>query len=397
VIRSELRRLTILAVFLLLPSVGLFEKYLGQAGVLIYGAVGIPLLIFSLQPGSPLPRMFLRLKPRVAWGLVVLTFAVLIAAVVVVYPIANSGIVGGGSDSDDSIDQGVRALWAGRYPYDELTYLGQPVVALTGGLLLSTPAVMLLGGSAYQNVFWLALFFWVLLAQLRDVRLALLLLWLMFGLAPATFYGVLNGTDHIASALAVLVLTYWMMAEFQQKRRRVWLAVFGVALALGWRPNLLWLLPLIVMAVQRNAGWRTAGAAGSVMLLVLLATNLPFYLSNPVGYAPLHANFDLVRWLAGPLVPVLTGLLALVLAVIQPRPCEARILFRNCAWVLALPIWCLFLAYSAALRQVSWYFAAYGIFALFFSVTSYGVDLLAAAAQSPGKSPAPVAPVRGTK
>ena len=381
VTQSYGRRLAVFALFLLLPSVGLFDKYLGRGGVLIYGVVSVPLLIVILRPGSRLPRVFLRLKPRLAWGLVALTFAALIAAVVIIYPIANSGIVGGGSDSDDSLDQGVRALWTGRYPYDELTYLGQPVVALTGGLLLSTPAVLGLGGSAYQNVFWLALFFWALKAQLRDVRLALLLLWLMFGLAPTTFYGVLNGTDHIASALAVLVLTQWLLLEVHKKHRRVWLVVILLGLALGWRPNLLWLLPLIVMAVQRNAGWRTASLVGGSLLLVLLATNLPFYLYNPARYAPLQANFDLVRWLAGPLVPVLTGVLALALAVTQPRSCGISILFRNCAWVLALPIWCLFLASSAALGQLSWYFAKYGIFALFFSVASHGVDLLAFAGQ----------------
>jgi uncharacterized membrane protein len=70
-----------------------------------------------MRPASLPIRLALRLKPRTTWLLVILTFVVLTAAVVVIYPIANSGIVGGGSDVDDGLSLGVRELWAGRYPY----------------------------------------------------------------------------------------------------------------------------------------------------------------------------------------------------------------------------------------------------------------------------------------
>ena len=95
-----------------------------------------------------------------------------------------------------------------------------------------------------------------------------------------------------------------------------------------------------------------------------------------------------------PLQFVLTGILALILAVTLPRPCGTTALFRNCAWVLALPIWCLLLAHSIAARQLAWYFAKYGMFALFFGVASYGVDLLAFAAQFTRHSAAPPVPAR---
>jgi hypothetical protein len=384
--------LVFLALLLLIPSAGLVEKYLGRFGVWAYWICGGLAFFVVMRPASLPIRLALRLKPRTTWLLVILTFVVLTAAVVVIYPIANSGIVGGGSDVDDGLNLGVRELWAGRYPYTARSYLGGPVAVMGGALLLSTPSVFLLGSSAYQNLFWLTLFFLVLKARLGDVRLALLILWLMFALAPVTVYGLLTGDDHIANTLVVVVALHWLLTTAPERRRSALLAAVLVGLGLAWRPNFLPLIPVIVMALWRSTTRREAVLYSGIMFAVLACISLPFYLSNPAGYAPLHANFNIVPF--GTALAVATGLLAVGLAIWQPRPCSSSVVLRNCAIILIAPMWTLLIWQSLVYDQLVLYFDKYGLFALYFGVASLGVELLRRfSSQSSPAPPSPASPV----
>ncbi len=373
--RSFYLLLASLALFLLVPSAGIVEKYLGPRGVWIYWIVSGALLLAIMRPRSLPIRLTMRISPRLAWVLMALTLAALIAAFVVIYPIANSGIIGGGSDGDEAVNLGVRELWQGRYPYYAKTYLDNPVVTLMGGLLLSTPAT-LLGNSVYQNFVWLALFFVTLKLRLCDIRLALLLSWLVLLLAPIVFYELMTGSDRSANALAVLVSTQWLMTTLRSRQRRVIAAAILLGLSLAWRMNFLLLLPPIALAVWHNADHRTALVILAVIAVVLLIAIVPFYLVDPAGFTPLQTGLKLILPTASVVIPLLTGVMAMVLAFRQPRPCSINRLFRSCALVLALPIWCVIVLATLLSGHVTFSFAGYGVFALYFGVATYGVDLL---------------------
>jgi hypothetical protein len=362
------------ALFLLVPSTGIIEKYLGLPGVTAYWILGGLLLWFILRPASWPLRLLLRLKPRTALLLLILTFVVLIAAFFIIYPIANTGLIGGGSDGDEAVNLGVQALWQGQYPYHATTYLDNPVVTLGGGLLLSTPSVWL-GNSAYQSLFWLLLFVLALQLRLRDLRLTVLLFWIMLFLAPLTVYEILTGGDRISNTLAVLVSLQWLIVATRHGQRRAIVAAALVGLSLAWRFNFLLLLPLIVVAIWRNTTPRYALLLNGIILLVIAALIVPFYVTDPAGFAPLRTGLKLLWPSMAVIITALTGGLAVVLAWWQPRPSSVGRLFRNSALVLAVPIW-LMVILATVLYGGGLYFAGYGIFALYFAVASYGVDLL---------------------
>jgi len=89
--------------------------------------------------------------------LVLLMTLLLIAAFIVLYPVARSGLFGPGSDRDDALNVALQALLSGHYPYYAQTYLGNPPTPMPGALLLALP-FFALGTSAWQNLFWLPVF-----------------------------------------------------------------------------------------------------------------------------------------------------------------------------------------------------------------------------------------------
>ncbi len=86
---------------LLIPSTGQVQKYLGTYGVFAYLFVCSTILIVCIKrivSVSTLTR-----QQTTLWTFI--TFLAIILIFAVVYPIANSGIVGGGSDNDDDLNK----------------------------------------------------------------------------------------------------------------------------------------------------------------------------------------------------------------------------------------------------------------------------------------------------
>ena len=80
---------------------------------------------------------------------------------------------GKGSDADDALNLAVNELLHGRYPFYARTYLDNPVANLPGTIFLAVPFA-LLGNSAYQNFFWLMVFFIAVSLSVRSWRLGLM-------------------------------------------------------------------------------------------------------------------------------------------------------------------------------------------------------------------------------
>jgi len=373
------RSLVGLALTLLIPSTAVLHKYLGLWGVVAYAAA-ISLLLLGLfrYPATGL-RMMTVLTPSQLFWLAGLTLGLLLVAFAIIYPIVDSGIVGGGSDGDDALNLATRELLAGRYPYYPRTYLGNPISPMPGALLLAIPFV-LLGNSAYQNFFWLLVFIVVMKSHWRDWRLALFLFWLVLALSPAVLHSLLIGSDYIANSLYVLVLMLGVVTVTSQPSWPAWSRILlAVLLGIGLssRANFLLLLPLIFSAVGRQAGWRTAVQYTGITIMAYTAVTLPFYLYDPPAFSPLHTanklgQFAAVLPDAGMIVPALTMLVAAGLAIWQR---DASHLLKTSTVVMALPVLAGILLTIITRGELDFRFASFGLFFLFFGAAAFWQDV----------------------
>jgi len=373
-----------LALSLLTPSLAVFHKYLGTIGVVTYVVVAILGLISLIKYQSELAHLASKFSVKHVYLLAALTFFTTYVAFAAIYPIADSGVVGGGSDGDDALNIGTTQLLQGHYPYYYETYLRYPVVNLPGALVLAIPFV-LLGNSAYQNLLLLPIFFAVMVSYLKDARAALGLLWTILVLSPIVLFLVITGSDHVSNSLYVFLLIFWLITSVSQvNSNQGWQRIFSaILLGIGFsiRANFVLLLPLVFSAMRKNAGWQSAIKHTAITCFAFTLVTLPFFLYDPQGFAPLRTadtlgQFEhLIPW-AGIAIPLLTGILAIVLAFFQTSHRNFDVLLRNCAIVLALPVFCSVVLSSIEARAIDLQFASYGVFYVFFGAVAFWPRLI---------------------
>ena len=367
--------------WLLIPSLGVVQKFLGIAGVVTYATVASLIFFAGYKRGF---RAFTsRVSEKAVPWLVGATFLGLALIFLVVYPVADSGVpgVGPGSDRDEALNIATTQLLHGHYPYYQKTYLGTPITPMPGALLLAIPFV-LIGNSAYQNLFWLFVFFLFAKSFLKSGRLALLLLWTILALSPVVLHALVTGGDYLANSLYVMLFVVWMVsATLRSDHGGPGLLAPAVLLGIGLssRLNFATLLPLIFSALVRVAGWKTTVKYFAVTCATSTAITLPFYLYDPQGFSPLLTSasklgaFQSMVPLVGIIVPLVTGVISLALAL-QRANRDLTIMLRNCAIVLVFPILCgIVLASVQAGRPEFYYpdsFASYSLPAMVFGVTA---------------------------
>ena len=334
--------------YLTIPSLNEVHKYSGWLGIAVYATVVAAALRL-------LPK--LRITPRQATVLAITTFVVVGALFVAIYPVAQSLTLGPGSDSDDSLNIAVTELLHGRYPYAVHTYLGNAVHEMPGLLVLATPFV-LLGNSAYMNLFWLPLFF-LILVQEGDIRRALLTLWMILALSPVVMQQVVTGGDAVANAL-IVAISLWCVVNAQSRVARSAAAIL-LGLAVSSRANFLLVIPTAFLYQSRKAGWARAIYDFGVATVTFVAITLPFYLYDPAHFTPLEGADRLTRFNAmlphlGEAIGVAGVLLALWLGW------RSDLLFPSCAMVQG------FFVITGAVLSRDPAYTAYGVFFLFFAM-----------------------------
>jgi hypothetical protein len=310
-----------------------------------------------------------------------MTFAILAIAFVIIYPIANSGVVGGGSDRDEALNLAATELLSGRYPYYIKTYLGGTLSPLPGAIFLSMPFVVL-GNSAYQNFFWLFTFLVSMKLYLGDERFALLVLWGILALSPEVMREFLTGGDGISVGIYTLVFILFLIDSITQENKSIWkkiLASFLLGIGLSSRPQIIFLLPLIFSILVQRAGWKTAIQYTSFSCAIAGAITIPFYLYDPQGFSPLNqasklSQFHSVLPYVNVIIPLLTGLIAICLSF-QSMDSKGTVLLRNCAFVQAFPVICTFFLSILRDGQPGWGILSYGIYFLFFGTVACWVNL----------------------
>ena len=314
-----------LMVFLCLPATALVNEYFGLPGVAVYfAAAAVILLIIFRFRGT------LRNIARAGYPVLVGLFAVgLLAVFAIVYPMETSGKFSLGGDRDEMLNLSVRALFEGRYPYDELTPLGNEISVLPGSIFLAAPFVAL-GNAAFQNFFWVILLLVVTSLFLKGKASALIAVAAVLLLSPAVQYEYISGGDVLANSIFVLVFFYLAIRAFSNPGISVWLKIAaGIALgvALASRANFLLLLPLLFGVLYRKAGWKPALAAVLTAGVVAGAVTLPFYLRDPAMFPPIvNANklvlYDARFPNASSIIILAAAALSVLLAVFLARKPE---------------------------------------------------------------------------
>lgn len=358
-----------LAFSLFVPSIGAVQKYTGLVGIAGYAAA----VLIALLVGERylFPWVLNACSERLAIVLAVAAGIVLIAVFALVYPIANAGVVGGGTDRDEALNIAVQELLSRRYPYYPRTYLNAPISPLPGSVFLAVPFV-LLGNSAYQNLFWIVVFYLLNARYFRDYRIALLLWSTIFALSPLFWQEFVTGGDLLANSLFVCVFTVLVMQIYQSSvssspERTLVAILFGIGLSS--RLNYLLLVFPVCSLLWQAHGWRFALKYTAVICGTIAIVTLPFYIYDPVGFSPLHTlrkvdQFGAFVPFAGPLIVIFSGLTALVLST---RPLHNRpvAFFRACALPQAVPI-VVGLIFYASHGRLDYTFPGYGFSFMWF-------------------------------
>lgn len=297
---------------LILPSLPIVKRAIGIPGMIAYLAIGSLAIItlIRLYQSTALPEPIERIlnHPRTPIFLSLALTLTLIGAYTLIFPRVNSQTAGEGSDRDDALNLAATRLLQGKYPYNETTYLDNPISPLPGSVLLATPFV-LLGNSALQNLFWVAAFLYFIRHRLRDSpRLNSILLLTLF-LSAQLFYEVVTGSDLLSNAIFVAIfgilwteqsvrlhqsagLTETAGSESAPQWQSLLLSIaFGITLAS--RVNFALVLLPLAAHLSTKTNWQTALRHTLIVGGTFLTLVLGFYLASPADFSPLHTASEI--------------------------------------------------------------------------------------------------------
>jgi hypothetical protein len=271
----------------LTPSIGQLVKFAGRpGGVVLAGVAAVAIaVLLAWAMSSPAGRR----GAEPPWH--VLAAVALCAVFAAVYPIAVSGMFGGGSDRADALDVTSAALLAGRQLYEPLTYLGNPPTPMPGAVILALP-FHLIGGAALQNVFWFPLFCALAPRIVGDRRGAAAYLAIFVLGCPGVLLDFATGSDFATNALYVII-SAWLMTRLRPDE--TWplrlLACLFFACALSARPIYLVEAPIVAGVMLRREGLRRMIETMAVVAALLAMINGPIWAADPSRFPlMLHAK-----------------------------------------------------------------------------------------------------------
>lgn len=270
----------------LVPSLGPLYKHGGMAGLVaaaLAAAVGIYCLLILARQG--------RLRPTTAWFVALCVVGTVLF--VVLWPLANDGTFGPGSDRDEALDVALRAALAGRFPYADNTYLGNPPTPMPGALILALP-FHLAGSAAWQNPVWLIGFVWWCCRFFQQKSLAWMAAALFVLACPASLLDFVVGGDYLVNIVYVMIAADLALSAIEgDSRWQRHLAYAFLAIAISSRP-IYAVVPVVVAGYAfRRVGIARAGEFCLGVGALLLVLNLPFYLHDPARFPTRHV-FDKV-------------------------------------------------------------------------------------------------------
>ena len=326
---------------LIWPTVSMFKKLPPVLLFVYVGFVFASLLVVT----RCLPRAVWRrcADPKIAIPVLGVFFLALSAAFFMIYPAIDTagfrlfGRQFGACDCDDAINQSIANILAGKYPYYETTFLGGRISPMPGVFLLASPFYFT-GCSAFQNIFWLAVFIIGLGRYLRSVTASLLVAIFVLFLSPNVTYQALQGADYLANTAYVLTFSALLFESARRKSRFGWSALWAVMLGIGLssRANFMFAAVLLYAAMLKNFGLKKSTLLMFFAGVSWCATTLPFLLYDPAHFTPLGSVRKLGNippWVASACVAV-GLLLTLALAMRYKKKAPTLVCFcRDVFWV----------------------------------------------------------------
>ncbi|MFN4279312.1 hypothetical protein [Thermosynechococcus sp.] len=356
------------------PSTALIQKYFGVIGILSYVTIVavalLSVLKLKLQIFSFVSRFYLAILTCVV-GFGIGCFWLL-------YPLETTGALGLGSDRDEALNIAFWQLVQGKYPYSATTHLGGQITPLPGAFLIASPFI-LLGNSAYQNLFWLAIFLLLTSIYLESHVSAIVMLIFLSFLSPAFQYEYISGGDLIANSIYVLTAIFLQMKALSSNSPIAKIsACLFTGITLTSRSNFLTLLPLLFALFCRSAGRRSALTYLSLSVLSFVSLVIPFYLVSPNSFPPFSAGNKLsglettIPFLSTGIISLtlLTSLLLSIRLIRISKPSLLPSFMIACAIVQALPMVAAVLLMSILNQQLDFSFLhhRYGLMSVFFAL-----------------------------
>ncbi len=268
-----------------MPSTYSLMKFFSHAQIFTYITILSIFLFTSLKIDEEPITSCNSLNPFQRVILILLPIFALITLFVLIYPFANNHQLFPGSDDEDCINGAVALFIHGGDPYTFRSYLGHSLNYLPGTILTSAPFT-LLGNSAYQNFFWIAVY-GMFLMSLRSNYKNTIIIFYALCLSPGVIHQVVVGLEHISNSIYVMLSSYTFY--YVLTRNKFWVYKLLAAIILGLtmcgRINYLLILPAIVYYtvhidkkyVFKNSFWMIPGIATFILLLSLYphSINIP--------------------------------------------------------------------------------------------------------------------------
>jgi hypothetical protein len=365
------------------PSLSLFHRHLGLAGVAGYIAF-VAIAWWLIRHRLPALRGWLARRFRWLCGGLAVGLAVVFA---IGYPLENARGPKNSSDRDNGLNLAVERLTEGQSPYYPPSDQAGPLSLLPGAILLGTPFAIA-GNSAWQNLFWILVFLLVCARWPAGRAPALALTTGMMALSPAAQHEFISGGDMLANGLyvpAAMLLGLWTAREGKPAG---WLAAASLllGLCLASRPNFGLLLPVYAVALWRLAGFRRALLSAAIAGTVSLGLCLAFYLPDPAGFTPLPtgnklAAIDLVYpWASKAVIGATFAAIGLSALWLWRSGSDQVVngLFRCCALVTLLPMLAAVVFFSVIRGGLDLGFIhdRYGLMYLPFALLGFGLPWL---------------------
>jgi hypothetical protein len=340
-----------------LTSVAPLLKYLPPTkaiAALALGLLSIAVGMFCL--------IRLNLRPRqIGIGWLLLLFLALTTAFAILYPLSLRHTLNIGSDREDALRIELLAVRHHQYPYDAHTFLGNPPTPLPGAMLLAAP-FFVLGHIAWQNFFWLALFFFFAVRFFRYRATALFFLAVFLLFAPGHLSDFTSGGDYLTNFFYIAIaVTLFNRSLGHPLYASIPAALFlGVALSSRILYAVI-LIPLLSLTLQRTSRLRAA-MLFFLVLLAACAVTLPVLSPHPLSQLllQLQQNAIKLRYIPSaihpqwtlPLLAILVACTAFFVRMDLPR---LFLIFCAATVVMLAPFVVTFALHSDKLRYAFFY------------------------------------------
>ena len=318
-------------------SLSQLDKYLSSGCV----ALGLAIAFGGIVVGFlALGALEAKRRDVPPWSLGALSLLI-VAAILVLYPISTRHAAGAGGDREDAIRVEIAAILHHRPPYTARTFHGNPATPMPGALLLASPFYAI--GKIYlQNVLWVVLFTASVAAVFRRRATAFFLVLVFLLVSPGDLDDLAVGGDFFVNLLYVLIALFSITAAHTQLKPR-WvklLALVFLGVALSSRPIYIVTLPLVFSLVLQRAGQAAAWRALLLVCAVTAVITLPFYVHDIHQLVPAHlagrANLLLPAWLHPSFVLPAAGILVALSGVRVRMDFDAVLLLLGLAMAVML-------------------------------------------------------------